>query len=144
MSSMNFFTSGEVRSSASFLTRGSFSLPFLTARTLLYGLSSDFSRRMASLRGSSPASRAKLLLMAAASTSLRERGSWAGSSSLMVMFLGFFAMSEGLASAPAPFFSSMSPSSARRLRARPSLVTSLGTATVAPFRRSAMSLTFSE
>ena len=34
LSSMNFFTSGELRSLASFLTRGSFSLPFLTARKL--------------------------------------------------------------------------------------------------------------
>lgn len=34
LSSMNFLTSGEVRSLASFFTRGSFSLPFFTARKL--------------------------------------------------------------------------------------------------------------
>ncbi len=54
LSSMNFFTSGEVSSFASFLTRGSFSLPFFTARKLPYGLFVADSRTRASLAGFRP------------------------------------------------------------------------------------------
>src|SRR6478672_11228726 len=55
LSSMNFLTSGEVRSLASFFTRGSFSLPFFTARKLPYGLFFADSRTRASLAGLMPA-----------------------------------------------------------------------------------------
>ena len=47
-------------------------------------------------------------------------------------FFGLAVISAGLAVTPASFFSSMSPLAASSLRARPSLVVSLGTATVAP------------
>ncbi len=50
---MYFLTSSELRSPASFSTRGSFSLPALTARKLAYGLPSAFSRASASFAGES-------------------------------------------------------------------------------------------
>src|SRR5471032_1386480 len=131
---MNAATSGERRSLAICLMRGSSTSFGVVTRIFAYGLPSAFSRPKASLAGTNPASRAKLPLITARSTSSSARGICGDSISRIFKCLGFSAMSLGVAcsldASLKPGLSVIRPFACNRYKARLRLVTLFGTATV--------------